>query len=238
MKAAFYTAAIAMVALALFLTIRPLIQAGLRQKSAQGLFAIALAIAVLLPVVTIYLYRLLGTPQALDAQSFRNAHAPAGVQTKAEAMNGPVFQNPVVQNNARDDSLKWMAAARAYDIEKRPLEARDLYAKVLQVDVGNTAAMVGWVEADMTQHADYSIDASSRRLLERAIALEPDNQRALWLLGISDFQRENYAQASATWRHLQRLLDSHSALTQSVAQQIAIADARAKIPTSSAPLLR
>jgi cytochrome c-type biogenesis protein CcmH len=209
-RIAFYLAAAAMILLALLLIVAPLIRGGLRQKQPHGLFAIVLAIVVLLPGTAIYLYTCLGTPAALDVSP--TAHALA-----------------LRVDPKQRDIQNWMEAAHAYDAEHRPEDARAAYRQVLKSDANNTAAMVGWVEADMTTHTDYSIDASSRKLLEQAIALEPDNQRALWLLGISKFQRQDYAEASATWRHLQQLLDSSSPLAPSVAQQIEIADEKAKL---------
>jgi cytochrome c-type biogenesis protein CcmH len=199
-----------MILLALLLIVAPLIRTGLRQKQPRGLLAMALAIVVFLPGTAIFLYTFLGTPAALDVSP----------TSRALALRVDPKQR---------DIQNWMEAAHAYDAEHRPDDARDAYRQVLKSDPANTAAMVGFVEADMTTHADYSIDESSRKLLEQAIALDPDNQRALWLLGISKFQQQDYAEASATWRHLQQLLDSSSPLIPSVAQQIAISDEKAKL---------
>jgi cytochrome c-type biogenesis protein CcmH len=227
MKFAFYIVAAVMIATALLLIVVPLIREGRRQKQARILFATALAIVVVLPGVAAYLYDDLGTPLALNDPPARMADVPPDV----DAPNSRAEQE-------QQDIGKWMAAAHAYDNEQRPSDARDAYQHVLDIDAKNTAAMIGWVEADMTQHADYSVAAPARLLLQQVIALEPNNQRALWLLGISQFQQENYASASATWRHLQQLLDVGSALAKPVAQQIAIADAKAKSNAVTAAVLR
>jgi cytochrome c-type biogenesis protein CcmH len=58
------------------------------------------------------------------------------------------------------------------------------------------------------------------------VQLHPDNQRGLWLLGISDFQRGDYRNAAATWRLMQPQLEPGSTVAKSVAEQIAAADAR------------
>jgi cytochrome c-type biogenesis protein CcmH len=218
----FYLVASAMIALALLLIIKPLLQEGWRQKTSRGPVAAALLTAVLLPSSTVYLYTRLGTPAALDSQVFRNAHNVPGAASVSASLASAVDQR-------QEEIKKWLITAHAYDTEQRPADAKDAYGHVLKIDGKNAIAMVGWVEADMSQHADYFIDDSSRQLLEQAIALDASNQRALWLLGISDFQQKNYAGASANWRHLQQLLGDGSALAQSVKQQIANADARAKM---------
>jgi cytochrome c-type biogenesis protein CcmH len=73
---------------------------------------------------------------------------------------------------------------------------------------------------------DHRIDGRARELLLRAVKLEPDSQRGLWLLGISDFQQGDYANAGKTWRLLQPLLEPGSGVAKAVAEQIAQADAR------------
>jgi cytochrome c-type biogenesis protein CcmH len=138
----------------------------------------------------------------------------------------------------QQDVQKWLEVAHSYDTQRRASDAHDAYEQVLKIDAGNTAAMVGLVEANMAQHPDFSVDTSSRHLLEQAIAIEPSNQRALWLLGIGEFQQKHYGEASSTWRHLQQLLDPGSALARSVARQISIADASAKFKIPLATPLR
>lgn len=223
MNLSFYLTASAMIAVALLLIIKPLSRGGFRHKASRGALAAALLSAVLLPSIAIYLYTLLGTPAALDERKLLGTPLIAASSTPAIGQK-------------QQDMQKWLDMAHAYDTEQRPAEAQGAYDRVLKIDAKNTVAMVGWVEADMSQHVNYFIDTSSRQLLEQAIAVDPNNQRALWLLGISDFQQKDYAQASATWRHLQQLLGSGSALAQSVQQQIADADARAKMNTSSSVL--
>jgi len=219
MNMTFYVIAAAMIALALFALIYPLIKESRRHKRSQDLLATIVAIAVLLPATAIYLYARLGSPAALDGGA-RNITIGASAERKQQ------------------DIQKWLDIAHDDDVAQRAGAARDTYARVLKLDPQNTVAMVGWVEADMSQQAGYAVDTAARRLLEQAIALEPDNQRALWLFGISQFQQKDYAAASATWRHLLQLLDAGTDLAQSVTQQIAIADAKANLTRNSAESLR
>lgn len=225
MNLPFYLVASAMIVLALLLIIKPLLKEGWRQKTSQVPVAAALLTAVLLPSIAVYLYTLLGTPAALDDQALRDARVRPDATSVSASLASAVEQK-------QEEIKKWLDMAHAFDTEQRPADAKDAYDHVLKIDGKNAIAMMGWVEADMSQHADYFIDDSSRQLLEQAIALDANNQRALWLLGISDFQQKKYAGASANWRHLQQLLGDGSALAQSVKQQIANADARAKMNSS------
>jgi cytochrome c-type biogenesis protein CcmH len=119
---------------------------------------------------------------------------------------------------------------------QKPEDARDAFDHVLQLTPNDTSAMVGWAEADAAAHDNHAIQGRARDLLEQAVKLEPNNQRALWLLGISDYQQGQYAEAAATWRVLQPQLQPGSSVAQAVAQQITLADARASgapAPSSS-----
>ncbi|HEX8777753.1 MAG TPA: hypothetical protein VF738_06510, partial [Rhodanobacter sp.] len=102
-------------------------------------------------------------------------------------------------------------------------------------DPNSVAAMVGWVEADSMARSDHLVDGRALDLLRRALELQPDSQRALWLLGISQFQHAQYADAAATWRKLQPLLEPGSSVAKAVAEQIANADSRAGIKPGTEP---
>jgi cytochrome c-type biogenesis protein CcmH len=98
---------------------------------------------------------------------------------------------------------------------------------VLRLAPNNAEAMVGWAENDSMTRSDHRIEGRALELLKRAVQLHPDSQRGLWLLGISNFQRGEYREAAATWRLLQPQLEPGSNVAKAVAEQIAVADARA-----------
>jgi cytochrome c-type biogenesis protein CcmH len=122
---------------------------------------------------------------------------------------------------------------------RNPSMARDAYDHVLKLDPNNAGAMVGWAESDSMLREDHMIEGRGRELLLRAVQLQPDSQRGLWLLGISDFQQGRYADAEATWRLLQPQLEPGSSVAQAVAKQIEVAAARAAsapAPATSTPV--
>jgi cytochrome c-type biogenesis protein CcmH len=134
-----------------------------------------------------------------------------------------------------DDAQGWTLLAQATAELKQPGQARDAWDHVLQITPNDVGAMVGWAETDSKARSDHRIDGRALDLLHRALELQPDSQRALWLLGISEFQHAQYADAAATWRKLQPLLEPGSTVAQAVAAQIANADARAGIKAAPEP---
>lgn len=226
MKLAFFLIAAAMIAAALFLLLWPLMRHGRQQGRSRKVFALALALAFLLPIAAISLYLGVGTPVALDGV----AHQP-----KSMSIDDAVGELKAHLAQQPDDLQGWMLLAQTYGVMHRAVEARDAYEQALRIDADNSAAMVGWAEADSLQREDHRIDGRALELLERAVKLDPQSQRGLWLLGISQFQHDHYAEAATTWRQLQTQLDPGSNVAKAVAEQIAVADARAGNPGKTAP---
>ena len=226
MKLAFYLVAAAMVAAALALLLVPLLREGRRHGRPRGVFALALGIALLLPIGAGALYLHIGTPVALDGVPA--APPPMNFQQALAELRAHLRQQP-------DDAQGWTLLAQATTALKQPAEARDAWDHALKIDPNDVAAMVGWAETDSMARGDHLIEGRALDLLHHALELQPDSQRALWLLGISEFQHAQYAEAAATWRKLQPLLEPGSSVARAVAEQIANADARAGIKPSAGP---
>jgi len=218
-KIAFIVVAALMVALALAALLVPLVREGRRSGHTRGVFVLCLSIALLLPLGAGVLYLKVGTPAALNGVSAQ-AQTPISLPQAIAQLRQHLAQQP-------DDQQGWMLLAQTSAMMRQPGDARDAWDHVLKLDANNAEAMVGWAESDSMLRADHRIDGRARELLQRAVKQHPDNQRGLWLLGISDFQRGDYRSAAATWRLLQPQLEPGSSVAQSVAEQIAIADARA-----------
>lgn len=217
MKLVFFLIAAVMIAVALVLLLLPLVRHGRQQGRPRGVFALALIIAFLLPLAAVGLYLSVGTPVALNGVP--RAEQGMSIGQAVDGLKAHLAQKP-------DDLQGWMLLAQTYSAMHRQTEARDAYEQAMRIDANNSVAMVGWAEADSLLRDDHLIEGRSLELLERAVKLDPQSQHGLWLLGISQFQHDHYAEAAATWRQLQPMLDPDSNVAKAVAEQIAVADAR------------
>jgi cytochrome c-type biogenesis protein CcmH len=208
-----------MIAVALAALLLPLVRQGRKSGRSRGVFALTLAIAFVLPLSAAGLYLLVGTPAALNGVSAEAAQ-PLTMQQALDELHTHLTQQP-------DDVQGWMLLAQTQAMQHDPAAARDAYDHVLKLDANNAEAMVGWAENDSITRSDHMIQGRALDLLKRAVLLHPDSQRGLWLLGISDFQHGAYRHAAATWRLLQPQLEPGSNVAKAVAEQIAVADARA-----------
>lgn len=218
MRVAFFLIAAAMIAAALFLLLWPLLRHGRRQGRSRTVFVLSLALAFLLPVAAVGLYLAVGTPVALDG--VERPQKNMSIDQAVDELKAHLSQQP-------GDLQGWMLLAQTYGVMHRTAEARDAYDHALRIDAGNSAAMVGWAEADSLLREDHRIEGRAVDLLQQAVKIDPQSQRGLWLLGISQFQHDHYAEAAATWRQLQPQLEPGSNVAKAVAEQIAVADARA-----------
>ncbi|HEX7130009.1 MAG TPA: tetratricopeptide repeat protein [Rhodanobacteraceae bacterium] len=214
----FFVIAALMLAAALICVLLPLVRAGRRNGRARMPFVVALLIAFALPPVALGLYAWIGTPNALNAPAVDSGKidfAQATAELRAKLQSSP------------DHPEGWLLLGQAYTAMNRPADARDAYGYALKLKPDDPDIMVAYAEADVQASDDHRIEGQSRKLLERAVALAPDHQRGLWLLGISDYQLGHFDDALAHWKHLLTLLQPGSGVANAVNGQIAMAQARA-----------
>lgn len=176
---------------------------------------VTVAIALLLPVSAILLYRLVGTPQALQPTA-----AAAPQQTMEQAIAGlaaKLQQSP-------DDVDGWSLLGRAYEAMQRFADARDALAHAHALAPNNADIAVAYAEALALSSDSRRIEGEPRSLIEAALKKSPGNERGLWLLGIGDYQQGRYDAAIANWQHLLGVLPKDSDIAPSVREQIAQAE--------------
>ena len=215
MNSWFLAIAALMIAAALACVAVPLMRAGRRSGRARAPFVLALALVFVLPLAAIGLYALYGSPGTLEPQ-------PTGSMDLADAtaqLRSKLQRQP-------DHPEGWILLAQAYTSMGKLDDARDAFGQALKLKPDEPDLMVAYAEADAQARPDHRIEGETRILLERAVALQPDHQRGLWLLGISDYQLGRYDDAASHWQHLLKLLPADSKLASAVNMQIAMARGR------------
>ncbi len=191
----------------------------------RSAFTTLLLVAVLLPATALLLYRLVGTPQALDAETVKAETA------AAHGDSGPAMEQAITTLVARlkdhpEDVEGWALLGRAYQATNRPADALAAFKHAHEQAPDNPDVAVEYAQALAFKEPDHRIQGEARTLLESALKADATNQRALWLLGISDYQAAHYDKAIAHWNTLLPLLAADSDVAQSVKKQIADAQSR------------
>ncbi|MEO7324885.1 MAG: hypothetical protein ABIW82_08655 [Dokdonella sp.] len=191
----------------------------------RSAFAALLLVTLLLPASATLLYRLVGAPQALDPANLVARSEPA-----ADAGHGPEMAQAItlLANRLKehpDDAEGWGLLGRAYQATNRAAESLDAFKHAHELANDNPAVTVEYAQALALLAPGHHIEGESRSLFEGVLKTDAQNQRALWLLGISDFQLKHYDAAIARWKTLLPLLDATSDVADSVKNQIANAEA-------------
>ncbi len=225
MKIGFILVALLMTLAALALVVWPMLRTGRRHGRPRHVLYLALVIVFVMPLGALGLYLHVGTPQALN---------PAMLKPNPDA-NQMIAQ--LREKLARKpDEKGWLLLAQIYTSQHKLAKARDAYGEALKLAPDNSDLMVAWAETDAMARTDHYVNDRARALLQEAVKKNPRNQRGLWLLGISDYQRGQFADSALTLRRLQVLLQPDSKVAQAVKLQIAMADARANGKTQQQAL--
>jgi cytochrome c-type biogenesis protein CcmH len=228
-NAAFVLLAAAMAGIALACLLWPLLRRGDNTR-ARTVLAIALSFA--LPVAALALYLAIGTPAALDPAN-RVARQP----TQADLADA-VAQLEAHLKQKPDDADGWVLLGHAYQTLQRPADAVAALDKALALAPDNADVLAADAEAHSLASADHRIDDASLALLQKAVAIDPKHQRALWLLGIADYQRGDFPAAVQIWNRLLPLLDPGSGVAHAVREQIDRANAQAQAGTGPATAMQ
>jgi cytochrome c-type biogenesis protein CcmH len=190
-----------------------------RSRSA---FHAALLTLLLLPAAAIGLYSHLGNVRALDTAVMDAGRAMNGapgpdMDQAVQGLADKLAKNP-------DDVDGWVLLGRAYKSMERFAEARDALKNAYDRAPNEVEIQVDYAEALALAGETRRIEGRARELLDGALKTDPNHQRALWLLGIADYQAQNYASAVARWELLRGMLPPEAPVRESLERQIA--DAR------------
>ena len=111
-------------------------------------------------------------------------------------------------------------------VQRRFAEAAVSFREAVEADPADADS---WADlADSTAAAAGNDLTVSRDAIQRAIAIDPQHRKALWLRASLELQEGRYASAAATWRELQALVEAGSGDARVIAANIVEADALAR----------
>lgn len=184
------------------LAVAALVAAPLR-RGAPRLFG---AIVLLVPVMAFALYRIVGTPMALDAEAAALA-ADRAAPTMEEAI--AELEAALQRDPAQPEG--WRLLARAYAAQGQPVKARDAFMTALEQIQDDPDLLIEAAQARAQAAPGNQFDDEALAQLRRALVLDPDNQRAQWFIGVVQRQRGEDEAAVATWEALLPALDAETA---------------------------
>lgn len=189
-------------------------------------------IAVLLPVLAIVLYQYVGAPEFARKtgaphgdMSGNEAHM-ASIETMVERLAGRLEQNP-------DDAEGWLMLVNSYMNLGRHEQALAAVERLYQLTGDVPVVLVRYADILATVNGGQLAGKPSE-LIQKALALDPENVIGLWLAGMAASQAGNPAEAIAYWHKVLPLLGDDRASQEEVGTLIA--RARAQMGDDAPPI--
>ncbi len=154
-----------------------------------------------LMLATFALYRLLGTPAALDPAVRK---APETLQDAVAQLEAQLQRDPRQPEG-------WRLLGRAYASAQQADESRDAFARAAQLAPDEPDVLVEAAESRALAEPQHRFDAQAVAMLRHALEVQPQHQRARWFLGIAQRQAGQPAEAAKTWEPLLAQVDAAAA---------------------------
>jgi cytochrome c-type biogenesis protein CcmH len=178
----------------------------------------AAGVVVGLALAAFLLYRLVGTPAALDPAA---RAAPATLQDAIAQLEARLQGDPSQVEG-------WRLLGQAYAGAKQPAKAAEAFAHAARLAPDDPDILVEAAESRALAAPEHRIDARGVAWLDHALQVQPAHQRARWFSGIAKRQAGDAAGAAATWAALLPEVDPNAAAV--LREQVDLARADAGLP--------
>ena len=220
---AFILGATALVALALAFVL-PTLWSGARRS--------ALALLAALPLAAVGLYAGFGTPDALDPA---NREVPASIEQAVAQLERRLENEPanlegwvLLGRTRKNQGLEAAAAGDAAAAMPHFVAAAAAFRKARDLAPQEPDLLVETAEAISLSNPERAFGPEGTRVLDEALTMAPNHQRALWFRGIAALQAGDGAGAVARWEALLPIVDAATA--EALIEQIRGAREAAGLP--------
>ena len=190
---------------------------------------IGILVVLIISLGGLFMYQGIGTPEAINVPTAA-AQQPAQSQdphaSQQMQMDDMVAQLQRRMADNPDDSEGWLILGRTLKTMNRYQEAVTALANANRLSPGVPLIMVELAEAMLFASGQPQVSPQAWELLESAIAINPQQQKGLWLLGMANAQDGNEAKAIEIWQNLLSQLDPESGAAGTVREQIEMAQTR------------
>ncbi len=185
------------------------------KKTSNGLTVATAAVAVIaVPLAAFILYDELGNPDGMNPQAVLAAQPENSPHGESDADVAAQIEMMVARLSQRllddpSDIEGWVMLGRSMTVLGRYQEAVMAYERALQFTGEDPNVLTDYADA-IAMATGESLAGKPMELLQRALVIDPNNQKALWLGGTGLFESGDFAGAIRYWSHLKDLLPEGS----------------------------
>jgi cytochrome c-type biogenesis protein CcmH len=178
----------------------------------------AVMVAIAVPVLSISIYLLVGSPAALNPAQTAAADQGSHEVTQ-EQIEGMVAKLAQRLKSEPDNVEGWNMLARSYAAMGRYAEATDAYENLVRL-IPNDASLLADYADTLAMATNRSLQGKPEKLIDRALAIDSKNLKANALSGSAAFERKDYAGAAARWQKVLDLVPRDSDMARSTLASI------------------
>lgn len=158
---------------------------------------------VALGLAAFALYRVVGTPSSIEQAA---SAPPMSLEAAIVELQTELKRNP-------NQPEGWQLLGKTLASEGKLAESSEAFAQAVKLLPDDPNLLVEAAQARLYASSDRKLDAQAIAWVKRALSQQPDHQRATWLLGISQRQNGQPAEAAKTWEPLLSQVDPTTAAT-------------------------
>jgi cytochrome c-type biogenesis protein CcmH len=174
--------------------------------------AIVVLVAVV-PVASVLLYQMLGNPAAINAQTARPQFTDQDVRAMVEQLAQRMQTQP-------EDPKGWMLLARSYAALGRYSDSVAAFAEAAKRSPDDAQLYADWADAAAMEQ-QRKLAGKPEDLIARALAIDPNNRKALALSATALLERGDVDASLARWRELRQKLTPESDEARAIDKVIA-----------------
>jgi cytochrome c-type biogenesis protein CcmH/NrfG len=162
-------------------------------------------------------YEFIGRPD--DARQARAHQLPPATQAPAPAPGAAAIDSPAPAAALSPESLKLLSKAAQQRHDKQYAAAAKIYKQLAAANQMNADAWADYADTTGTLQKE-KLAGEPETYIAKALALDANHPKALWLKASADEEAARYGDAIATWQRLQGVLPQDSQDAKIVAANV------------------
>src|SRR6266853_3442487 len=192
-------------------------------SSSRSTRKFAYGVGLAIPIGVIALYSLIGNPKGLSPSL-----ASAEIASPPTQQAGPMSNQQIAANVEKlakkleqnpNDAQGWLMLARSYTLMERFADAASAYEHATALNASDASIWADYAEASAMANGQR-LGGKPTEAINRALLIDPKNQKALDLAGSAAFQAGDYKKAIDYWQKLLAQLPPGSEELRTISDQI------------------